>query len=208
MPTGSSSTRRAPRSRSPRPQRAGLDGRQHEGRLVDHLRRTRGKRVTDLTAIDILVNPDADTLGRAREINARMRQSVPDGFRPRCHPSAAHHDAPAIRSHRGPGKGPRRSRGHPRRDRHCDVDVRSGRDPARRLGGAGPGPRGDPARAGCGRAQFPGSAARRRDAIHRIRWSGRSLRAGPGRGDQPEHQGLGRRVRPQPGRRGQATSPT
>jgi len=36
--------------------------------------------MTDLTAIDILVNPDEATLERARQVNARMRQSVPDGF--------------------------------------------------------------------------------------------------------------------------------
>ena len=36
--------------------------------------------MSDLTAIDILVNPDEATLERARKFNARMRQSVPDGF--------------------------------------------------------------------------------------------------------------------------------
>ena len=36
--------------------------------------------MSDLTAIDILVNPDDVTLDRARAINARMRQSVPTGF--------------------------------------------------------------------------------------------------------------------------------
>jgi len=36
--------------------------------------------MTDLTAIDILINPDEGTLERARQVNARMRQSVPDGF--------------------------------------------------------------------------------------------------------------------------------
>jgi hypothetical protein len=36
--------------------------------------------MTDLTAIDILVNPDEATLARARELNVRMRQSVPTGF--------------------------------------------------------------------------------------------------------------------------------
>lgn len=34
----------------------------------------------DLTAIDILVNPDENTLERARAVNARLRQSVPSGF--------------------------------------------------------------------------------------------------------------------------------
>ncbi len=36
--------------------------------------------MSDLTAIDILVNPDDATLEHARKFNARMRQSVPDGF--------------------------------------------------------------------------------------------------------------------------------
>jgi hypothetical protein len=36
--------------------------------------------MSDLTAIDILVNPDHATIERAKAINARMRQSVPDGF--------------------------------------------------------------------------------------------------------------------------------
>lgn len=36
--------------------------------------------MSDLTAIDILINPDEATIERAHEVNARMRQSVPDGF--------------------------------------------------------------------------------------------------------------------------------
>jgi hypothetical protein len=36
--------------------------------------------MSDLTAIDILVNPDDATVQHAKTINARMRQSVPDGF--------------------------------------------------------------------------------------------------------------------------------
>ena len=36
--------------------------------------------MSDLTAIDILVNPDRATLQHAREWNARMRGSVADGF--------------------------------------------------------------------------------------------------------------------------------
>jgi 2'-5' RNA ligase len=36
--------------------------------------------MSELTAIDILVNPDEATLARAREVNARMRESVPSGF--------------------------------------------------------------------------------------------------------------------------------
>lgn len=36
--------------------------------------------MTDLTAVDILVNPDQGALEHARAWNARMRESVPDGF--------------------------------------------------------------------------------------------------------------------------------
>jgi hypothetical protein len=36
--------------------------------------------VGDLTAIDILINPDDATIERARSVNARTRESVPDGF--------------------------------------------------------------------------------------------------------------------------------
>jgi hypothetical protein len=36
--------------------------------------------MTDLTAIDILVNPDDATIRHAQQWNARMRESVPSGF--------------------------------------------------------------------------------------------------------------------------------
>jgi hypothetical protein len=36
--------------------------------------------MTDLTAIDILVNPDDATIERARAVNARLRRSVPTGY--------------------------------------------------------------------------------------------------------------------------------
>jgi hypothetical protein len=36
--------------------------------------------MTELTAIDILINPDGAALARARALNARMLRSVPDGF--------------------------------------------------------------------------------------------------------------------------------
>jgi len=36
--------------------------------------------MTDLTAIDILVNPDDTTIRHAQQWNARMRESVPSGF--------------------------------------------------------------------------------------------------------------------------------
>ncbi len=36
--------------------------------------------MSELTAIDILINPDEATIEHARKVNARMRQSVPDGY--------------------------------------------------------------------------------------------------------------------------------
>lgn len=36
--------------------------------------------MTELTAIDILINPDEATLDRARALNARLRQVYPSGF--------------------------------------------------------------------------------------------------------------------------------
>jgi hypothetical protein len=36
--------------------------------------------MSDLTAIDILVNPDEATIQRAREVNARMLKSMPEGW--------------------------------------------------------------------------------------------------------------------------------
>jgi hypothetical protein len=36
--------------------------------------------MADLTAIDILITPDGDTVERARAVNARLRKSVPGGF--------------------------------------------------------------------------------------------------------------------------------
>ena len=36
--------------------------------------------MSGLTAIDILADPDDATLGRAKQINDRMRRSVPSGY--------------------------------------------------------------------------------------------------------------------------------
>jgi hypothetical protein len=36
--------------------------------------------MADLTAIDILVNPDDATIARAKQVNERLRKSVPTGF--------------------------------------------------------------------------------------------------------------------------------
>jgi hypothetical protein len=35
--------------------------------------------VSDLTAIDVLIDPDEATMERARAVNARMLQSLPQG---------------------------------------------------------------------------------------------------------------------------------
>jgi len=51
---------------------------EHARRLGHRLRH--GVCMSDLTAIDILVNPDEATLEHARVWNARMRRSVTDGF--------------------------------------------------------------------------------------------------------------------------------
>ena len=36
--------------------------------------------MTDLTAIDVLIDPDEATMERARAVNARMLQSLPEGW--------------------------------------------------------------------------------------------------------------------------------
>jgi hypothetical protein len=36
--------------------------------------------MTDLTAIDILVNPDDETIAKAKVVNQRLRKSVPSGY--------------------------------------------------------------------------------------------------------------------------------
>src|SRR5271154_924746 len=36
--------------------------------------------MSELTAIDILINPDEETIKRAREVNARVLQSMPEGW--------------------------------------------------------------------------------------------------------------------------------
>src|ERR1700709_850618 len=36
--------------------------------------------MSDLTAIDVLIDPDDDALARAREVNARVLQSMPEGW--------------------------------------------------------------------------------------------------------------------------------
>ncbi len=36
--------------------------------------------MTELTAIDILINPDEHALARARKVNARVLESMPEGW--------------------------------------------------------------------------------------------------------------------------------
>jgi hypothetical protein len=36
--------------------------------------------MTDLTAIDVLIDPDEATIERAREVNKRMLESLPQGW--------------------------------------------------------------------------------------------------------------------------------
>ena len=36
--------------------------------------------MSDLTAIDVLIDPDEATMERARAVNARMLQSLPQGW--------------------------------------------------------------------------------------------------------------------------------
>ena len=55
-----------------------------------------------VTAIDILLEPDATMLQHAAANNARLRKVFPNGFRPGCDAPSAHHDDPAVRPHGGP----------------------------------------------------------------------------------------------------------
>ncbi len=49
--------------------------------MTELIGEARGRRtMTDLTAIDILINPDETMLERAREVNARFRENLPEGF--------------------------------------------------------------------------------------------------------------------------------
>ena len=41
-----------------------------------------GVAMSDLTAIDVLIDPDEATMERARAVNARMLQSLPEGWAP------------------------------------------------------------------------------------------------------------------------------
>ena len=66
--------------------------------------------MTDLTAIDILIDPDEQAIERARDDQRSVAQERAAGMGTGRHPPAAHHDAPALRAHRGPRPGLRRRR--------------------------------------------------------------------------------------------------
>ena len=63
-----------------------------------------------ITAIDILLEPDATMLQHAEANNARLLGSLPERFRPGCGAPSAHHHAPVFRPHGGPRQGLCRSR--------------------------------------------------------------------------------------------------
>ncbi len=71
-----------------------------------------------VTAIDILLEPDATMLQHAEADNARLLKVYPERLRLGCDASSAHHDDPAFRSHGGSRQGLcRRRQGSRRRQR-------------------------------------------------------------------------------------------
>ena len=58
-----------------------------------------------VTAIDILLEPDATMLQQCRGQQRPPAQGLPERFRPGCDAHPAHHDDPAFRPHRGPRQG-------------------------------------------------------------------------------------------------------
>ncbi len=59
----------------------------------------RRNRMTVEAAVDILIDPDEAAMERAREVNARLLESMPE-VATRQNPLASHHDAAAVRPHR------------------------------------------------------------------------------------------------------------
>ena len=59
-----------------------------------------------ITAINILLEPDATMLQRSEANNARLLEGFPEGFRAGCNAPSAHHAPPAFRSHGGPRQDP------------------------------------------------------------------------------------------------------
>ena len=57
-----------------------------------------------ITAIDILLEPDATMLQHAAAEQRPIAQGLPEGLRPRCDAHSAHHTAPVFRPHGGPGE--------------------------------------------------------------------------------------------------------
>ena len=55
--------------------------------------------MTDLTAIDILIDPDVQAIERAQVINARLLESLPQGWALDDTHKPSHHHAPAVRAH-------------------------------------------------------------------------------------------------------------
>ena len=158
--------------------------------------------MSDLTAIDILVNPDEATIQHAHRWNARMRESVPDGFAlddthqphittlQRYVRTADLDDVYDAVEQTLAATDIARSRYQAVAIRHADWGV-PGQGLAVIVVAA--------QRAG---ARLPGRATRRGHAVHRVRRHRRSLRSRSRRGDQPEHHRLGRRIRPRPNRAG------
>ena len=72
-----------------------LDRGQHEGRLEHRLRKA-DRPMSDLTAVDILIQPDAAAITRAREVNRRDAVEHPGRDHPGRHAPAAPH-APTLR---------------------------------------------------------------------------------------------------------------
>ena len=62
-----------------------------------------------VTAIDILLEPDATMVQHAQADNARLLKAYPDGFALDATHHPHHHHASAVRSHRGPRQGLHRS---------------------------------------------------------------------------------------------------
>ncbi len=76
---------------------------------------------TPVTAIDILLEPDATMLQHAARQQRPLARGLPERFRAGCDAPSAHHDAPVFRPHRGSGQGLcRRGKGARRRQRDRD----------------------------------------------------------------------------------------
>ena len=89
---------------------------------------------SQVTAIDILLEPDATMLQHSAGQQRPPAQGLPERFRPGCDAHPAHHDAPVFRPHGGPRQGLCRRRTGARRrqrDRHeaggLQILLRPGR---------------------------------------------------------------------------------